>query len=132
MIEYQGYFYLFRKGEVPVIAPSQIKLNIPFVFQGETFVLTDKQEKDKVEIGNFWLKEKNTFKAGSLIPGSKLLLQDGQRTKAKKKFAEHAIPLYLRPLCLTIYADNEPIFVEKTYQNQNWIENGKQYFLCKY
>ena len=132
VIEYQGYFYLFRKGEVPVIAPSQIKLNIPFVFQGETFVLTDKQEKDKVEIGNFWLKEKNTFKAGSLIPGSKLLLQDGQRTKAKKKFAEHAIPLYLRPLCLTIYADNEPIFVEKTYQNQNWIENGKQYFLCKY
>lgn len=130
--EYQGYFYLFRKGEAPVIAPSQIKLNVPFVFQGETFVLTDKQEKDKVEIGNFWFKEKNTFKAGSLIPGSKLLLQDGQRTKAKKKFAEHAIPLSLRPLCLTIYADNEPIFVEKTYQNQNLIENGKQYFLCKY
>lgn len=132
VIEYQGYFYLFRKGETPVIAPSQIKLNVPFAFQGETFVLTDKQEKDKVEIGNFWFKEKNTFKAGSLIPGSKLLLQDGQRTKAKKKFAEHAIPLSLRPLCLTIYADNEPIFVEKTYQNQNWIENGKQYFLCKY
>ena len=100
--------------------------------QGETSGLTDEQDKDKVEIGNFRLKDKNTSKAGSLIPGSKLILQDGQRTKAKKKFAEHAIPLSLRPLCLTIYADNEPIFVEKTYQNQNWIENGKQYFLCKY
>ena len=51
--------------------------------------------------------------------------------KAKKKFAEHAVPLSLRPLCLTIYADDEPVFVEVAYQNQNWIENGKQYFLYK-
>ncbi|MGN1272741.1 MAG: tRNA lysidine(34) synthetase TilS [Lactobacillus sp.] len=130
VLEYQGYFYLFKNGQLnEKVQP--IKLNLPFEFQNESFVLTDRPEKDKVEIGNFWFKEKADFKAGSLIPGAKLLLQDGKRTKAKKKFAEHAIPLPLRPLCLTIYADNEPVFVEQTYQNQSWIENGNHYFLYK-
>ncbi|WP_308555929.1 tRNA lysidine(34) synthetase TilS [uncultured Lactobacillus sp.] len=131
VLEYQGYFYLFKNGQLNADV-QPIKLNLPFKFQNEAFVLTDRPEKDKVEIGNFWFKEKADFKAGSLMPGAKLLLQDGKRTKAKKKFAEHAIPLPLRSLCLTIYANDEPIFVEQTYQNQNWIENGNQYFLYKY
>lgn len=130
VLEYQGYFYLFRNGQQNA-ALEQIKLNVPFKFYREAFVLTDRREKDKVEIGSFWFDKKADFKAGSLIPGAKLLLQNGKRTKAKKKFAEHAIPLPLRPLCLTIYADGEPIFVEQTYQNQNWIENGKYFYLYK-
>lgn len=131
VIEYQGYFYLTKKAKINMIVPYPIQLNIPFAFQGVTFVLTDQKAKDKAEIGDFWFEEKADFSAGSLIPGAKLLLQDGQRTKAKKKFAEHAVPLSLRPLCLTIYADDEPVFVEVAYQDQNWIENGKQYFLYK-
>lgn len=67
-----------------MIVPYPIQLNIPFAFQGVTFVLTDQKAKDKAEIGDFWFEEKADFSAGSLIPGAKLLLQDGQRTKAKK------------------------------------------------
>lgn len=47
----------------------------------------------KKKLGDFWFDCKTEFKAGVLITGSKFLLQDGTRVKAKKKFAEHAIPI---------------------------------------
>lgn len=129
VVEYQGYFYLAESKIKVDPELFTIKVNRPFIFNKRTFLLTNQRETSKKEIGDFWFKDKQEFTAGSLTIGSKLLLQNGRRVKAKKKFAEHAIPLALRPLCLTIYADQEPIFVENTYQNQNWIQNGKHYFL---
>lgn len=129
VIEYQGYFYLYKsdiKIDQKIFA---IKVGEPFSFNNQIFILTDKKDATKKEIGNFWFDAREDFEAGSLVSGSKLLMQNGKRVKAKKKFAENAVPLALRPLCLTIYADQEPIFVENTYQNQSWIQNGKHYFL---
>lgn len=127
--EYQGYFYLFGKNKAEMIKPKTIRLDHEFDFQGRKFILTTEKKKGQKFLGDFWFDRNVNFSAGSLTPGYKLLLQNGQRVKAKKKFAENAIPLFLRPLCLTIYANNEPIFVEQTYQSQKWFKNGCHYYL---
>lgn len=127
--QYQGYFYLFRENSVKVIPPQTIRLDHEFVFRGRKLILTTEKKKSGKAIGDFWFDTDASFSAGSLITGCKLLLQNGQRVKAKKKFAENAIPLVLRPLCLAIYANDEPIFVEKTYRSQKWFKNGCHYYL---
>ena len=129
VIEYQGFVYLYKNNLEISKKIFTIKINEPFIFNNRKLLLTTKDNMSKKKLGDFWFDCKTEFKAGVLITGSKFLLQDGTRVKAKKKFAEHAIPFALRPLCLAIYADREPIFVENTYQNQNWIKNGKHYFL---
>lgn len=127
--EYQSYFYLFKKEKWPVVSPKTIKLDQPFIFENRKLLLTVAKRPTEIALGDFWFKENAAFTAGSLMPGQKLLLKNGHFSKAKKKFAENAIPLTLRPCCLTIYADSEPVWVEKTYQNQNWIPDAKHYFL---
>lgn len=129
VIEYQGFVYLYKNNLEISKKIFTIKINEPFIFNNRKLLLTTKENMSKKKLGDFWFNCKTEFNAGVLITGSKFLLQDGTRVKAKKKFAEHAIPFALRPLCLAIYADREPIFVENTYQNQNWIKNGKHYFL---
>lgn len=127
--KYQGYFYLFRKNMAKVVEPQTIKVDQEFIFQGRKLVLTTKRKENQKAIGDFWFNTNVNFSAGSLMVGYKLLLQNGQRVKAKKKFAENAIPLSLRALCLTIYVDDEPVFVEQTYQSQKWCKNGCHYYL---
>lgn len=130
--EYQHYFYLYSSQKIRSIVKQNIKLNQPFVFQNRKLLLTSEKRTDLSLVGDFWFNPETKFDVGSLPSGTKLLLQDGHHVKAKKKFAEKAIPSALRPLCLTIYVENEPIFVEKIYQNQNWIKNGKHYFLYNF
>lgn len=129
VIEYQNYFYLYKKQNISEVKKQVISLNQPFVFKNRKMVLCTERKAGIKLIGDFWFKPNTAFSVGELTAGSKLLLQNGHHVKAKKKFAENAIPLALRPFCLAIYAENEPIFVEKIYQNQNWIKNGKHYFL---
>lgn len=129
VIEYQNYFYLYKKQNISEVKKQVISLNQPFVFKNRKMVLYTERKAGIKLIGDFWFKPNTAFSVGELTAGSKLLLQNGHHVKAKKKFAENAIPLALRPFCLAIYAENEPIFVEKIYQNQNWIKNGKHYFL---
>lgn len=126
--QYQSYAYLYRNQKIDEVQPFEIQLDQPFIFQDRKFIITAKNTTAQV-IGDFWLAPGTKLMAGSLPGGSKLLLQDGKHVKAKKKFAESAVPNHLRPLCLTIYAENRPVFVEKTYQNQNWIKNGQHYFV---
>ena len=129
VIEYQNYFYLYKKQNISEVKKQVISLNQPFVFKNRKMVLCTERKAGIKLIGDFWFKPNTAFSVGELTAGSKLLLQNGHHVKAKKKFAENEIPLALRPFCLAIYAENEPIFVEKIYQNQNWIKNGKHYFL---
>ena len=129
VIEYQNYFYLYKKQNISEVKKQVISLNQPFVFKNRKMVLYTERKAGIKLIGDFWFKPNTAFSVGELTAGSKLLLQNGHHVKAKKKFAENEIPLALRPFCLAIYAENEPIFVEKIYQNQNWIKNGKHYFL---
>lgn len=129
VIEYQNYFYLYKKQNISEVKKQVISLNQPFVFKNRKMVLCTERKAGIKLIGDFWFKPNTAFSVGELTAGSKLLLQNGHHVKAKKKFAENAIPLALRPFCLAIYAENEPIFVEKIYQNQNWIKNSKHYFL---
>ena len=129
VIEYQNYFYLYKKQNISEVKKQVISLNQPFVFKNRKMVLCTERKAGIKLIGDFWFKPNTAFSVGELTAGSKLLLQNGHHVKAKKKFAENEIPLALRPFCLAIYAENEPIVVEKIYQNQNWIKNGKHYFL---
>lgn len=129
VIEYQKYFYLYKNCPLLHVKNQPIFLDQPFNFRNRKMMLSTQRKADLELAGDFWFKPAANFAMGQLEPGSKLLLQNGHHIKAKKKFAEKAIPLALRPLCLTVYFENEPIFVEKVYQSQNIIENGKHYFL---
>ena len=132
VIDYQGYSYLVENKPQRIVQPFSIELNQQFEFNGAYYLLTTDRQDDLKEIGSFWLERDAHFTAGSLVPASKLLLKNGQRVKAKKKFAEKAIPFALRSCCITIYAENEPVFVEKCYQKQDFITDGKHYFLYIY
>lgn len=126
--KYQDYFYLARQDlsldtNIFTIEPEKI-----FSFNNRGFLLTQQSKSDYTLVGDFWA-ENNEFEAGSLKQGSKLLLQNGKHVKNKKKFAQAMIPNFLRQFCLTIYQNNEPIFIEKTYQSQIKSDKFTHYFL---
>lgn len=129
VVDYQGYKYLLENEPQKIVQPFAVKLNQAFEFNGRHYLLTTEKHSDLTEVGSFWLSGDTNFMAGSLKSGSRLLLKNGERVKAKKKFAEKAVPFVLRSRCITIYANDEPVFVEQCYQKQDFIPDGHQYFL---
>ena len=115
LLEYQGYYYLSRHSLQAKPEVFKIEVDRKFDYQGRKFVLSEKQLSYPMA-GDFWM-QKVDFWAGSLLQ-TKLPLKNGHHVKSKKKFAQAGIPQYLRPYCLTIYANQIPVFVEKTYQSQ--------------
>lgn len=131
IVYYQGYYYLYRVKDFlkKNFELQKIVLNMPFVWQNSKYLITDKRlvDKEKLQIGSFYMPKFNKMTAGGLLAGTKLQLANGQWSKPKKKFAENAIPLFLRAHCLTIYVDDQVVFVENTYQNQRYSENYLKY-----
>ncbi|KJY57485.1 tRNA(Ile)-lysidine synthase [Lactobacillus kimbladii] len=128
LIAYQGFFYLFNK--LPVLPITQ-KVNVgqKFSFNNRKFLLSLKSEESLKLIGQFFAENKKQINVGSIRPGTKLLLQNGNHARSKKKFAQSSIPNILRPYCLTIYAGDKVVFIERTYSNQMVSSNETNYFL---
>lgn len=126
--KYQRYFYLWPNDLSSSENFFEISPDQEFVFQNRKFVL--KTEKTNLSlVGDFWSRD-NIFFAGNLPAGSRLLLKSGQHAKAKKMFAQSAIPNDLRQFCIAIFnSKKEAIFVEKTYQDQTFIDQAQHYFL---
>ena len=130
LIEYQGFFYLFNK--LPALPISQkVSIGQEFSFNNRKFLLSLKPEKSQKLIGQFVAKKQKQkqIRVGPIKPGTKLLLQNGNHTKSKKKFAQSSIPNILRPYCLTIYVGDKVVFIERTYSNQMVRSNETNYFL---
>ena len=128
LIEYQGFFYLFNK--LPALPISQkVSIGQEFSFNNRRFLLSLKPEKSQKLIGQFVAEKQKQIRVGPIKPGTKLLLQNGNHTKSKKKFAQSSIPNILRPYCLTIYVGNKVVFIERTYSNQMISSNETNYFL---
>lgn len=128
LIVYQGFFYLFNK--LPALPITQ-KVNVgqKFSFNNRKFLLSLKSEESLKLIGQFVAENKKQISVGSIRPGTKLLLQNGNHARSKKKFAQSSIPNILRPYCLTIYAGDKVVFIERTYSNQMVSSNETNYFL---
>ena len=128
LIAYQGFFYLFNK--LPALPITQ-KVNVgqKFSFNNRKFLLSLKSEESLKLIGQFVAENKKQIRVGSIRPGTKLLLQNGNHARSKKKFAQSSIPNILRPYCLTIYAGDKVVFIERTYSNQMVSSNETNYFL---
>ena len=128
LIEYQGFFYLFNK--LPALPISQkVSIGQEFSFNNRKFLLSLKPEKSQKLIGQFVAEKQKQIRVGPIKPGTKLLLQNGNHTKSKKKFAQSSIPNILRPYCLTIYVGDKVVFIERTYSNQMVGSNETKYFL---
>ena len=128
LIAYQGFFYLFNK--LPALPITQ-KVNVgqKFSFNNRKFLLSLKSEESLKLIGQFVAENKKQIRVGSIRSGTKLLLQNGNHARSKKKFAQSSIPNILRPYCLTIYAGDKVVFIERTYSNQMVSSNETNYFL---
>ena len=128
LIAYQGFFYLFNK--LPALPITQ-KVNVgqKFSFNNRKFLLSLKPEKSQKLIGQFVAENQKQIRVGPIKPGTKLLLQNGNHARSKKKFAQSSIPNILRPYCLTIYAGDKVVFIERTYSNQMVSSNETNYFL---
>lgn len=128
LIAYQGFFYLFNK--LPALPITQ-KVNVGqmFSFNNRKFLLSLESEESLKLIGQFVAENKKQIRVGSIRPGTKLLLQNGNHARSKKKFAQSSIPNILRPYCLTIYAGDKVVFIERTYSNQMVSSNETNYFL---
>lgn len=128
LLVYQGFFYLFK--QLPARpANKEIILDQVFSFNKRKFLLSLKAAEPHKLIGNFRASNKKQFTAGSILPGTKLLLKDGSHVKSKKKFAQSGIPNILRPYCLTIYDGNKVVFIEQTYSNQQVCSGEKCFYL---
>lgn len=128
LIAYQGFFYLFNK--LPALPITQ-KVNVgqKFSFNNRKFLLSLESEESLKLIGQFVAENKKQIRVGSIRSGTKLLLQNGNHARSKKKFAQSSIPNILRPYCLTIYAGDKVVFIERTYSNQMVSSNKTNYFL---
>lgn len=128
LIFYQNYYYLINKKELSPISyeKNSVKLDEKFSFNGKVYLISLNKKTQKLA-GYFYEKKGAGLKFGSLPQGSKLKLADGSLTKAKKKFAENGIPLVLRPYCLTVWHDKNPVYVENVYQNQEYNSNFVRY-----
>ena len=128
LLVYQGFFYLFK--QLPARpANKEIILDQVFSFNKRKFLLSLKTAEPHKLIGNFRASNKKQFTAGSILPGTKLLLKDGSHVKSKKKFAQSGIPNILRPYCLTIYDGDKVVFIEQTYSNQQVCSGEKCFYL---
>lgn len=126
--DYQGYEYLLPGKLPPASTPKLLELEQAIRFRGQDFIVSEKR-LSLPQLGQFYSTEAK-FKFGSLPRGTKLLLKDGHHAKAKKMFAQNAIPLELRHLCLTIMTlDGTVVFVEQVYQNQQIAENARKYYI---
>ena len=132
---YQGYYYLHcvkdsLKNNTKL---KKVVLNESFKWQNSNYVISSKKlvAGHYQEIGSFYTASHHEFTVGSLQPGIKLQLANGQWTQPKKKFAENSIPLFLRPACLTVYTSGEVVFVENAYQKQQYDENFFKYWIYK-
>ena len=128
LLVYQGFFYLFK--QLPARpANKEIILDQVFSFNKRKFLLSLKAAEPHKLIGNFRASNKKQFTAGSILPGTKLLLKDGSHVKSKKKFAQNSIPNILRPYCITVYDGDDVVFVEQTYSNQQVCSGEKCFYL---
>ena len=128
LLVYQGFFYLFK--QLPARpANKEIILDQVFSFNKRKFLLSLKADKPYKLLGSFGASNKKQFTAGSILPGTKLLLKDGSHVKSKKKFAQSGIPNILRPYCLTIYDGDKVVFIEQTYSNQQVCSGEKCFYL---
>lgn len=84
VIEYQNYFYLYKKQNISEVKKQVISLNQPFVFKNRKMVLYTERKAGIKLIGDFWFKPNTAFSVGELTAGSKLLLQNGHHVKAKE------------------------------------------------
>lgn len=132
---YQGYYYLHQvKDSLKNNTVLQkVVLNEPFEWNNSNYIISNKKliGKNYQEIGSFYTISLQELTVGSLLAGTKLQLANRQWTKPKKKFAENAIPLFLRPACLAVYTNGEVVFVENTYQKQQYDENFFKYWVYK-
>ncbi|WEV44047.1 tRNA lysidine(34) synthetase TilS [Lactobacillus sp. ESL0684] len=128
LINYQDYFYLVKDNLPQPVEINAISLNHAFNFLDRQFLVT-KEPRAFTLLDCFLAPDQVTFYAGSLAAGTKLRLRNGQHVKSKKKFAQKGIPNVLRPYCLTIYADGEPVFIEQTYHNQECNQNMINYYV---
>lgn len=127
---YQKYYYLWPQKLLLRQEPKVVRAEEEFTFRDHKFMLSVVEHSLPL-IGDFWSDE-HEFKIASLPAGSKLQLQNGQHAKAKKMFAQAAIPNELRSLCLAVFNQkNQAIFVEKCYRDQRWIENAQHYYLYR-
>lgn len=131
LIEYQDEQYLFKTLPPKKAALTKVKLEQAFNFFDKQYVITKNSTLAGQRIGDFWSLE-STFYIGSLPTGTKLPLKNGQWAKAKKMFAQAKIPAQLRYLCLSVFSSKrEPIFIEKTYQDQRYLPEGAHYYIYK-
>lgn len=127
--KYQGYFYLWPERLQVSQTFYQVKVEEKFNFNDCEFIISRHAHLNYQCVGDFWANESQFF-VGNLHPGVKLKLQNGQHAKAKKMFAQAKIPNFLRHFCLTIYnKKREPIWLQKTYQEQEWLKSGQRYYV---
>ncbi|WP_251716612.1 tRNA lysidine(34) synthetase TilS [Lactobacillus agrestimuris] len=131
--QYQGYDYVWRDKDLltkDFVSKFDLQLDRPFEFLGRKFLLTENAAYPAEKIGKFKASTIN-FSAGSLSLGTRLNLKDGHHAKSKKFFSAAAIPSILRKYCLTIFNNDQPVFVENTYQNQVIAGKQKEFFVYR-
>ena len=72
VIEYQNYFYLYKKQNISEVKKQVISLNQPFVFKNRKMVLYTERKAGIKLIGDFWFKPNTAFSVGELTAGNDL------------------------------------------------------------
>ena len=89
VIEYQNYFYLYKKQNISEVKKQVISLNQPFVFKNRKMVLYSERKAGIKLIGDFWFKPNTAFSVGELTAGEENFLLNGHQFITKKKIVEN-------------------------------------------
>ncbi|MDF7672599.1 tRNA lysidine(34) synthetase TilS [Lactobacillus sp. ESL0701] len=129
LLKYQGYWYIMPV-KLPTLPQARVvKLDEEFNWGSRHLLISKNSCSSGQLLGQFRVKSASQLVAYSLPKGAKLLLKNGQHVKSKKKFAQNGIPAVLRPYCLALVANDQVLFVENAYSNQEVDFITDQYYV---
>lgn len=126
IIFYKDFYYLVKNEDLVLGSVSQaVDCECKFHFLHRNFMITTRPITQQL-VGTFYAST-GRFTACNKV--ADFLLKNGQHVKAKKKFAEHAVPAALRLNCITLMVNGRSVFTEGAYSNQVFSSDARKYYL---
>lgn len=127
LVRYLSHFYICPSDIILLKNHQQeVVLDQCFSWLKTKYIIT-LNKLDLPEVGYFYANKTSKFIARNLQANDRLKLPNGSHVKPKKKFAEKKIPTFMRNTYLAILINDDIVFVQDIFKNQEYNINYQRY-----
>lgn len=127
LVRYLSHFYICPSDIILLKNHQQeVVLDQCFSWLKTKYIIT-LNKLDLPEVGYFYANKTSKFIARNLRANDRLKLPNGSHVKPKKKFAEKKIPTFMRNTYLAILINDDIVFVQDIFKNQEYNINYQRY-----